>query len=191
MAVAAYFILGVIMDEPTRIRIATNVVEALQRQSGIDVVPAAAAMGRILTGVFRLTGCKFTQIGHGRHRDIFDIISPEGDPSLALKLGNKVSNAREVALSLKYPEDWAKIYAAFDYGVVAERVEIVTQISDPRIQTPEFQARAEELNKRYLDVDYNSLGYIGDRLVMVVSSIRVIKQDALSSSSSTQQWRAE
>ena len=179
------------MDELTRRSIATKIIEALQRQSGIDVVPAAAAMGRILTGVFKLTGCKFKFIGHGRHRDAFDIVSPEGDPSLVLKLGNKVSNAREIAMSLKYPEDWAKIYAAFDYGVVAERVEIVTQISDPRIQTPEFQARAEELNKRYLDVDYNSLGYIGDRLVMVGSSTRVIKQDALSSSSSTQQWRAE
>jgi hypothetical protein len=191
MAVAAYFILGVIMDEPTRIRIATNVVEALQRQSGIDVVPAAAAMGRILTGVFRLTGCKFTQIGHGRHRDIFDIISPEGDPSLALKLGNKVSNAREVALSLKYPEDWAKIYAAFDYGVVAERVETVKQISDKRLQTPEFQARAEELNKRYIAIDYNDIGYVGDRMVLIGSSVRVINQDAVNPRSSTQQWRAE
>ena len=65
------------------------------------------------------------------------------------------------------------------------------QVSDPRLQTPEFQARAEELNKRYIAIDYNDIGYVGDRMVLIGSSVRVINQDAVNPRSSTQQWRTE
>lgn len=180
------------MDELIRKQAAAAVITALERQSGIDVLPAQAALPRILTGVFKLTGFKFKHLGHGRERETFDITSPTGeDLGLVLKLGSKLSNARDIRLTLVYPEDRAKIYAVTDYGVVVERVDCITKISDPRLQTPEFKARAAEFEKRYIGVTYTDLGFIGDRIVMVGSSTRVLKQDALSPSSSTQQWRAE
>jgi hypothetical protein len=179
------------MDETKRKQAATAVIHALESQSGIDVLPAQAALPRILTGIFKMTGFKFTLVGHGRMRDVFNIVSPppHEDLGLVLKLGSKQATARDIALTLAYPDDRARIYAATDYGVVVERVDCISQISDPRITTPEYMARGEEFTKRYIGVSYADTGYVGDRIVMVGSSTRVIKHDEKSATSSTQQVR--
>jgi len=176
-------------DETRRKQVAAAVIRALESQSGIDVLPAAVALPRILTGIFKMTGFKFTHIGHGRMRDVFDIVAPGEDLSLVLKLGSKQATARDIALTLVYPEDRAQIYAATDYGIVVERVDCINKISDPRIQTPEYLARGEEFAKRYVGVSYADTGYIGDRIVMIGSSTRVIKHDEKNATSSTQQIR--
>ena len=177
------------MDEINRKQVAAAVIHALECQAGIDVLPAAAALPRILTGIFKMTGFKFKHIGHGRMRDVFDIVSSHEDLGLALKLGSKQATARDIALTLVYPEDRARIYAATEYGVVVERVDCIEKISDPRITTPEYTARGEEFAKRYIGVSYADTGYIGDRIVMIGSSTRVIKQDALKPGSASQQIR--
>lgn len=170
--------------------IAAKIIKALESQPGIDVLPANSALPRILTGIFKLTGIKFKHIGHGRMREVFDIVLPDGsDLGIVLKLGNKQATARDIALTLVYPEDRASIYGATDYAVVVDRVECIDRISDPRIQTPEFVARAEEFASRYLGVTYADTGYIGDRIVMIGSSTRVIKHDEKQATSSTQQVR--
>jgi hypothetical protein len=172
-------------------RIATTVIQALECQAGLDTLPAAAALGRILTGVFKKTGLKFTQIGHGRMRDVFAIVVPNSDLDLGLvlKLGNKQATARDIALTLAYPEDRANIYAASDYGVVADRVSCIENLNDPRLQTEVFKARVVELEKRYIGVTVGDLGYIGERIVMIGSTTRVIKVDDLVKASASQQRR--
>jgi hypothetical protein len=169
---------------------ATAIIAALNCQAGLDVLPAQAALPRILNGVFKITGYKFKLIGHGRMRDAFEVISDE-DLSLVLKLGSKQATARDIALTLAYPEDRAAIFAASDYGVVAERVDCITKISDPRLETPEFKACTQRFAERYVGVSYEDLGFIGPRIVMIGSSTRVIKQDALVKGSASQQRRAE
>lgn len=170
---------------------ATAVINALERQAGQDVLPAEAALSRILNGVFKLSGFKFHYLAHGRMRYTFDIVSPHEDLGLVLKLGNKQATARDIALTLAYPDDRATIFAASDYGVVAERVDAIKKISDPRLLTPEFEARVKVFNARYIGVSYEDCGFIGNRIVMIGSSTRVIKQDALVKGSASQQWRAE
>lgn len=155
-----------------------DILCSLESQAGLDTLPARVSLIRILNAVHKQTGYQFKFLAQGRHRAVFDIVSPHADLGLVLKVGNKQSNARELALSFKYPEDWAHIFGAFDYGIIAERVGTIDKISDPRIQTPEFQARAEELAKRYLDVTYRDIGYVGERIVLIGSSIRVLSKDA-------------
>jgi hypothetical protein len=176
------------MDARRR-EIAAKVVNALESQAGLDTLPAQVAMARILTGVFKKTGVKFKPFGHGRMRWTFDIVAPGEDLGIVLKLGSKQATARDIALTLAFPDDRAQIYAATEYGVVAERVDVIAQVSDPRIDTPQFQARAEQFAERYIGVQYEDVGYIGDRIVMIGSSTRVIKKDAHNPTSSTQQIR--
>jgi hypothetical protein len=164
------------LDESSRLKIAIDVILALGCQAGVDVVPAAS--GRILTGVYKLTGYKFKQIGHGRSRDVFDIVLPEGDPELVLKLGSIQSNARERWLTEKYPEDWAKIYVYGSYGVVSERAAMIDSLDDERTMTAQFKKRMEEFNSRYINLNLNEIGFIGDRIVTVGSSTRIRQQDA-------------
>ncbi len=174
-----------------RAKIAKEVVYALECQAGLDTLPAQVAMARILTGVFKKTGVKFKLIGHGRMRWTFDIIEPGIDLGMVLKLGSKQATARDIALTLAFPDDRAQMYAATEYGVVAERVDVITQVSDSRIDTKAFKERSEQFAERYIGVQYEDVGYIGNRIVMIGSSTRVIKKDAKNPTSSTQQIRTE
>lgn len=176
--------------EETRKQAARAVINALECQAGLDVLPAQAALPRILTGVWKLSGYKFTLIGHGRMRDVFDIVAQSGDSiGLVLKLGSKQATARDIALTLAFPDDRAQIYAATEYGVVAERVDFITQVSDPRIQTPEFKERMAALEARYIGLSYSDLGYVNDKIVVIGSSTRVLKKDAAVKGSASQQIR--
>jgi hypothetical protein len=172
-----------------RIAAAKAIIAALERQAGLDTLPAQVAMARILTGVFKLTGVKFKPLGHGRMRWTFDVVSPGEDLGIVLKLGSKQATARDIALTLAFPEDRAQIYAATEHGVVAERVDVIAQVSDPRIDTEAFKARSAQFAERYIGVQYEDVGFIGDRIVMVGSSTRVIKKDAANPTSSTRQIR--
>jgi hypothetical protein len=176
------------MDARRR-EVAAQVIKALERQSGLDTLPAQVAMARILTGVFKLTGVKFKPLGHGRMRWTFDVISPDEDLGIVLKLGSKQATARDIALTLAFPDDRAQIYAATEYGVVAERVDFITQVSDPRIQTEEFKVRMTALEARYIGLSYEDLGYVRDKIVVIGSSTRVIKKDAAVKGSASQQTR--
>src|SRR5271157_3624185 len=122
-----------------RQHVAEDILNALACQPGVDVIPAASAMPRLLDGVYKRTQNQFTHIGHGRHREVFDILMAGERLGLVLKLGNKQSTARDIALTLAFPEDWAKIYGAFDYGVISEHASMVTGFDDPRIKTEEFK----------------------------------------------------
>lgn len=176
--------------ESQKFGVAKKIITALESQAGLDVLPAQAALPRILTGVWKLSGYKFKLLGHGRMRFVFDIVGQSGDSiGLVLKLGCKQATSRDIALTLVYPEDRAKIYGASEYGVVVEKVDCIKQVSDPRIETPEFKARVIEFADRYIGVSYEDVGYIGDRIVMIGSSTRVIKKDAKIGTSSTQQIR--
>ena len=174
-----------------RSKTAKAVVTALESQSGLDTLPAQVSMARILTGVFKKTGVKFKPLGHGRMRWTFDIVSPGEDLGIVLKLGSKQATARDIALTLAFPDDRAQIYAATEYGVVAERVEFIMNIGDPRIQTPEFKARMEDLHERYIELSYTDLGYVRDKIVMIGSSTRVKRTDTAVKGSASQQIRAE
>jgi hypothetical protein len=167
--------------EDIRKAAAQQLVSVFASLPGIDVLPAA--FPRFLTAVYQRTGLKFTHIGHGRHREVFDVtnglnVFEPQDLGLVLKIGNRQSNTREIALTLMYPEDWAKIYATFDYGVVSERASMVTGFDDPRTKTPEFVARIEDLNSRYIGLKNEDVGFVGDRIITVGSSTRVIRKDA-------------
>lgn len=155
---------------------ACKIVQALASQPGIDVMPAAAALPRFLNAVYARTGYKFKHIGHGRHREVFEIVHPD-NLGLVLKVGNKQSNSREIAMTVAFPEDWAKIYDTFDYGVVSERANMISSLDDPRMLTPEFKARVEKFNERYIALSQADLGFVGDRIVIVGSSIRVRIKD--------------
>jgi hypothetical protein len=163
------------------------IITALERQSGLDTLPAQITLPRVLTGIFKLTGFKFEQIGHGRMRDTFAVVSADESLNLVLKLGSKQATARDIALTLAYPEDRAALFAASEYGVVAERVSPFTR---------KFLARDEfdelilsRFGKRYVGIAPEDLGMIGDRIVMIGSSTRVIKQDAAVKGSASQQTR--
>jgi len=181
-----------------RLEVAYGIIRALECQSGLDTLPAQAALPRILNGVFKRTGFKFKMIGHGRMRDVFDVVSTkydviirnENDLSLVLKLGNKQATVRDIALTLAYPEDRAKIFAASDYGLVAEKVDMIRNLDDPRIKTPEFKARFEDLGTRYVGLTTQDLGFTEDgHIVIVGSSTRVLKVDAAMKGSASQQIR--
>jgi hypothetical protein len=176
------------MDEYTRKQAATAIVQALESQPGIDVLPAQSALPRVLTGIWKRTGFEFKHIGHGRMRDAFEVVSKDNaDLSLVLKVGGKQATARDIALTLVYPEDRAKIYAASEYAVVSERVERFTQVFK---SDEEYAALiAQRFSGRYIGVAPEDLGMIGDRIVMVGSSTRVVKQDAKNPTSSTRQTR--
>jgi len=158
-----------------RKEIAAKVINALERQAGLDTLPAQVSMARILTGVFKLTGVKFKPLGHGRMRWTFDVVSPGEDLGIVLKLGSKQATARDIALTLAFPEDRAQIYAATEYGVVAERVEPRARIFHTDEEFDNFIA--ERFQGRYIGVGLDDLGQIGDRIVMIGSSTRVIKKD--------------
>lgn len=119
-------------------------------------------------------------------RDVFEVVSSDEYLNLVLKLGNKQATARDIALTLAFPDDRAQIYAATEYGVVAERVDCITKISDPRLQTEAFKKRIEQFAERYIGVSYEDVGYINgntvadpaSRIVVIGSSTRVIKKDA-------------
>ena len=177
------------VDESYRIVVATAVIKALESQSGLDTLPAQVSMARILTGVFKKTGVKFMPLGHGRMRWTFDVVFGCVDLGIVLKLGSKQATARDIALTLAFPDDRAHIYAATEYGVVAERVDVITQVSDPRIDTEAFKSRSEQFAERYIGVQYEDVGFIGDRIVMVGSSTRVIKKDEAVKGSASQQIR--
>jgi hypothetical protein len=176
---------------PIRIKVAHEVIVALGNQPGTDVLPAS--LSRFMTAVCRKTGYRFSLIGHGRHRDVMSISRPEVPEGygLVLKVGNKQSNMREIKLTLLHPDDWAKIYDAFDYGLVAEQVDMIRNLDDPRIKTPEFKARFEDLGTRYVGLTTQDLGFTEDgRIVIVGSSARVLKVDAVVKGSASQQIRA-
>jgi hypothetical protein len=178
-----------------RLAAAAKIVAALECQSGLDMIPAQAALPRILTGVFKKSGYKFKHVGHGRMRDVFEVVSSDESLNLVLKLGNKQATARDIALTLAFPDDRAQIYAATEYGVVAERVDCITKISDPRLQTEAFKKRIEQFAERYIGVSYEDVGYINgntvadlaSRIVVIGSSTRVIKKDAAVKGSASQQ----
>jgi hypothetical protein len=162
------------ISEAERVHAAQAVIYALECQAGTDVLPAG--LPRFLSAVAKRTGYRFYRLGHGRHREAFDIRHPDPDIDLGLvlKVGNKTSNDIERDYTKKFPEDWAKIYAVFDYGVVSERASVLDSVTDPRIDTPEFQARLEKLRERYIPVVSSDMGYIGDRIVLVGSHIRLL-----------------
>ena len=172
-----------------RVAIAYRVVNALECQAGLDTLPAQVSMARILTGVFKKTGVKFKPIGHGRMRWTFDVVSPGEDLGIVLKLGSKQATARDIALTLAFPDDRAQIYAATEYGVVAERVGPRTRVF---LTDEEYDAFiAERFQGRYIGVGLDDLGQIGDRIVMIGSSTRVVKKDTAVKGSASQQIRAE
>lgn len=175
-------------DTILRQRAARDIIAALECQSGLDTLPAQASLPRILTGIFKITGHKFKLVGHGRMRDVFDVLSPDGeDLSLVLKLGNKQATARDIALTLAFPDDRAQIYAATEYGVVAERVGPRTCVF---LTDEEYDAFiAERFQGRYIGVGLDDLGQIGDRIVLIGSSTRVVKKDAAVKGSASQQIR--
>lgn len=185
----AYTPAGDPIRDNKRLVTANKIIVALERQAGLDTLPAQVSMARILTGVFKLTGVKFKPIGHGRMRWTFDVVTPGEDLGIVLKLGSKQATARDIALSLAFPDDRAQIYAATEYGVVAERVDFINDVADPRIQTPEFKERMTALEARYVGLSYQDLGYVRDQIVVIGSSTRVIKKDAANPTSSTQQIR--
>jgi hypothetical protein len=162
---------------PARMRIANEILTALNNLPGTDVLPAA--FPRFLTGVYKKTGYKFTHIGHGRHREVFMVNSKAGeaDYGIVLKIGNKQSTAREIALTLAFPEDWAQIYGATHNALVAEYV------SPTGKETPEEKAhlvdRLNELATRYINPSQRDVGYTDTgRIVLMGSSIRVIRHEA-------------
>lgn len=176
--------------ESQKIGIANKIIAGLENQPGLDVLPATAALPRILTGIWRMTGYKFKMIGHGRMRETFDICAQSGDSiGLVLKLGSKQATARDIALTLMFPEDRAKIYAATDYGVVADYVSTVIGFDDPRTKTEDFEKWSEQMNARYIGLTNGDIGFIGARPVIFGSSTRVIRHDAKIGTSSTQQTR--
>jgi len=148
---------------------AKRVVHFLENQAGIDLLPAAAS--RFLTVVHANTGYYFRMIGKGRSRYVYEIIQPDFDLGLVLKLGNKLSNEREREFTRRYPEDWARIYGWFDYATISERASMVAGFDDPRILPKEFQARVAELAKRYEAI--SDVGFIDERIVLVGSSVRL------------------
>lgn len=148
---------------------AKRIVGSLKSQPGVDTI--LAATNRFLSVVHAHTGYDFKMVGKGRSRYVYAIFHPEFDLGLVLKIGNKVSNDRETVFTLGFPEDWAKIYATFDFGMVSERVSMVEGFDDPRITTNEFKARIEALTKRYEAI--KDVGFIGDRIVLVGSSVRL------------------
>jgi hypothetical protein len=173
-----------------RLAAAKAIIAALDRQAGLDTLPAQVTLPRVLTGIFKLTGFKFEHIGHGRMRDTFAVVSADTSLGLVLKLGSKQATARDIALTLAYPDDRAALFAASEYGVVAERVDPITKISDPRLNTPEFIERTKQFAERYIEVGYDDVGYIGDRIVLIGSSTRVKRIDAAVKGSASQQIRA-
>ena len=170
-----------------RVLVARSVVNALECQAGLDTLPAQVSMARILTGVFKKTGVKFKPLGHGRMRWTFDFVTPGEDLGIVLKLGSKQATARDIALTLAFPEDRAQIFAATEYGVVAERVGPCTRVF---LTDEEYDAFiAERFQGRYIGVGLGDLGQIGDRIVMIGSSTRVVKKDAAVKGSASQQIR--
>jgi len=157
--------------EESRLYNAKLVIETLANLSGTDVLPAC--FDRFTDKVAKKTGLELLYLGRGRYRVILDIVHPEMELGLVLKVGNQQSIARDIALTLKYPEDRAKMYAAFGYGVVAERVSTVTGVDDPRLKTPEFEARMAQLNERYLGLVNEDIGFVDDRIVIIGSSTRL------------------
>ena len=184
---AGYNPSGDIATELRRKTVATAVIGALECQAGLDTLPAQVSMARILTGVFKKTGVKFKPLGHGRMRWTFDVVSPGEDLGIVLKLGSKQATARDIALTLAFPDDRAQIYAATEYGVVAERVGPITRVF---YSVAEFEAFvAERFLGRYIGVNLSDLGMSGDRVVMIGSSTRVVKKDAAVKGSASQQIR--
>ena len=184
---AGYNPSGDIATELRRKTVATAVIGALESQSGLDTLPAQVSMARILTGVFKKTGVKFKPLGHGRMRWTFDFVTPGEDLGIVLKLGSKQATARDIALTLAFPEDRAQIFAVTEYGVVAERVGPCTRVF---VTDAEFDVFiAERFQGRYIGVGLGDLGQIGDRIVMIGSSTRVIKKDAAVKGSASQQIR--
>jgi len=157
--------------ELERRQAAALIVKHLACQAGIDVVPAG--VGRFLTYVYHYTGFKFEQIGHGRHHDVFDIVSPHGGRlGIVLKLGNRPSIQAELKFVAEFPQDWAKVYDSFDFGLVCEKIALVGS-DDGLTKDPEFRQRLAELADRYSSVTLDDIGLIGDRVVITGSSQRV------------------
>ena len=159
--------------ELERQRVAALIIKNLHCQAGIDVVPAG--VGRFLTYVYHKTGFKFSHIGHGRHHDVFDIVMPDASQlGIVLKLGNKVSIQSELDWAAKFPEDWAKVYASFDFGLVCEKVRFIGVDDDPdQLELGDFLVRVKELALRYSSATHDDIGLIGDRVVITGSSQRL------------------
>lgn len=178
-------------NEIRRKEIATAILSALESQAGLDTLPARAAVARILAGVGKATSARFKWLGAGRSRTCLEIEWPGADRDLVLILANKPSIARDIVITLAYPEDRAKLYGASDYAVIAEKAEMVHGFDDPRIKTEEFAKRADELNARYIGLSNADIGFIGDKVVVIGSSIRIIKKDAvINGRCASQQQRA-
>ena len=156
---------------------AKRIVEALDCQPGVDVLPAA--LTRIITGVYHKTGYRFNVVGRGRHREVMSVIHPNPDLKLGivLKVGSADSNDRERKLTALYIEDRPHIYAASKYGIVTEEVEVLRKIDDERTLTKEFKERAKILARRYIALEYSDLGITDDgRIVVIGSSTRLRPQ---------------
>lgn len=157
--------------EAARQRAADQIISVLARQPGIDVVPAGA--GRFLSAVYLKTGFKFSCVGHGRHHDVFDIMDQSGNwPGIVLKLGNRPSVLAEVQFATDYPDDWAHVYASFDYGLVCERVGFIGP-DDLQAKSENFVRRTAELAQRYASATLADIGLVGDRVVITGSSQRL------------------
>jgi hypothetical protein len=158
--------------EESRLYNAKLVIQTLANLPGTDVLPAN--FDTFANKVSKKIGLEFLYLGRGRYRVILDIVHPEIDLGLVLKIGNQQSISRDIALSMKFPEDRPKLYAAFGYGLVAERVSTVTGVDDGRLKTPEFAARIAKLNERYIGLLNEDIGFADDRIVVIGSSTRLV-----------------
>jgi hypothetical protein len=138
--------------ETERIKAGDSIIRILQRQAGLDVLPA-----RVEHFLAKCRPYTFTRVGSGKNRSVFSIEHPEfGDLRLVIKLGGATATEYEYTNTQSYPEDFPRIYGHCPHVLISERADIY----------PDTLPEDHIFRKRYLDIGDN-VGTIDGRIVML------------------------